>query len=128
MKAKANNAETPDSSSAADIFKWIVTFVLLAAAVVGNYIYGDMSVVIRAAGVIVLIAAALGVAATTIKGKAAISFARDARTEIRKVVWPTRQETMQTTLIVLAVSIVMALALWGIDGIMVRLVALVTGV
>ena len=42
---KANNAETPESSNGADIFKWIVTFVLLAAAVVGNYLYGEMSVV-----------------------------------------------------------------------------------
>ncbi|GAL23546.1 MULTISPECIES: preprotein translocase subunit SecE [Vibrio] len=124
MKA---NAETPDSSNAADVIKWIVAFALLAAAVVGNYLYGELSVVLRAAGVVVLIAAALGVAATTTKGKAAITFAREARVEVRKVVWPTRQETMQTTLIVLAVSIVMALALWGIDGIMVRLVAFITG-
>ena len=125
---KANNAETPDSSNAADTFKWIAAFVFAAAAVVGHYLYGEMSVVVRAAGVVVLIAAALGVAATTTKGKAAISFAKESRMEVRKVVWPTRQETMQTTLIVLAVSIVMALALWGIDGIMVRLVALATGV
>ncbi|GAL12919.1 preprotein translocase subunit SecE [Vibrio astriarenae] len=125
---KANNAETPESSNGADTFKWIVAFALAAAAVVGNYLYGEMSVVIRAAGVVVLIAAALGVAATTMKGKAAISFAKESRMEVRKVVWPTRQETTQTTLIVLAVSIVMALALWGIDGIMVRLVAFVTGV
>ncbi|CAH6783281.1 Sec translocon subunit SecE [Vibrio chagasii] len=125
MKA---NAETPDSSSAADTMKWVVAFVLLAAAVVGNYLYGELSVVIRAAGVVVLIAAALGVAATTTKGKAAIDFAKESRMEIRKVVWPTRQETMQTTLIVLAVCIVMSLVLWGIDGIMVRLVSLATGV
>ncbi|PMJ91154.1 preprotein translocase subunit SecE [Vibrio sp. 10N.261.55.A7] len=124
---KANNAETPDSSNSADIFKWILTFVLLAAAVVGNYLYGEMSVVIRAAGVVVLIAAALGVSATTAKGKAAIVFARESRMEVRKVVWPTRQETMQTSLIVLAVCIVMALVLWGIDGIMVRLVSFFTG-
>ena len=124
MKA---NAETPNSSSAADTFKWIIAFALAAAAVVGNYLYGEMSVVIRAAGVVVLIAAALGVAATTVKGQAAISFARESRMEVRKVVWPTRQETIQTTFIVLAVSIVMALVLWGIDGIMVRLVAFVTG-
>ena len=125
MKA---NAETPDSSSAADTMKWVVAFVLLAAAVVGNYLYGELSVVIRAAGVVVLIAAALGVAATTTKGKAAIDFAKESRMEIRKVVWPTRQETMQTTLIVLAVCIVMSLVLWGIDGIMVRVVSLATGV
>ncbi|WP_439148137.1 preprotein translocase subunit SecE [Vibrio sp.] len=125
MKA---NAETPDSSGTADTMKWVVAFVLLAAAVVGNYLYGELSVVIRAAGVVVLIAAALGVAATTTKGKAAIDFAKESRMEIRKVVWPTRQETMQTTLIVLAVCIVMSLVLWGIDGIMVRLVSLATGV
>ena len=125
---KANNAEAPDSSNAADTLKWVATFVLLVAAVVGNYLYGELSVVARAAGVIVLIVAAFGVAATTTKGKEAIVFARESRMEVRKVVWPTRQETMQTTLIVLAVSIVMALALWGIDGIMVRLVAFVTGV
>ena len=125
MKA---NAETPDISGAADTMKWVVAFVLLAAAVVGNYLYGELSVVIRAAGVVVLIAAALGVAATTVKGKAAIDFAKESRMEIRKVVWPTRQETMQTTLIVLAVCIVMSLVLWGIDGIMVRLVSLATGV
>ncbi|MGF1723018.1 preprotein translocase subunit SecE [Vibrio kyushuensis] len=125
---KANNAETPDSSNGADMMKWILTFVLLAAAVVGNYLYGEMSVVIRAAGVVVLIAAALGVSATTTKGKAAIVFARESRMEVRKVVWPTRQETMQTALIVLAVCIVMALVLWGIDGIMVRLVAFATGI
>lgn len=121
------NAETPNSSSAADTFKWIIAFALLAAAVVGNYLYGEMSVVLRVAGVVVLIAAALGVSATTTKGKTAISFARESRMEVRKVVWPTRQETMQTTLIVLVVCIIMALILWGIDGIMVRLVALVTG-
>ncbi|MFV0575765.1 MAG: preprotein translocase subunit SecE [Vibrio sp.] len=125
MKAKA---ETQESSKAADAFKWFITFALLAAAVVGNYLYGEMSVVIRAAAVVILIAAALGVAALTTKGKATLAFAREAKLEVRKVVWPTRQETMQTTFIVLAVSIVMALLLWGIDGIMVRLIALATGV
>ncbi len=124
MKAKA---ETPNGSGATDMFKWIIAFALLAAAVVGNYLYGELSVVIRAVAVVVLIAAALGVTATTTKGKAAISFAQESRMEIRKVVWPTRQETMQTTLIVLAVCIVMALALWGIDGIMVTLINFVTG-
>ncbi|WP_407331920.1 preprotein translocase subunit SecE [Enterovibrio sp. 27052020O] len=123
MKA---NAEAPTGSM--DALKWVVVFALLAAAVVGNSLYSDMSVVLRAAAVVVLVAAAGGVAALTGKGKAAITFARESRMEVRKVVWPTRQETLQTTLIVLAVTVVMALILWGIDGIMVRLVRLFTGV
>jgi len=124
---KTNNAETSDGSNGVDIFKWVITFALLAAAVVDNYLCDEMSVVIRIAGVVVLIAAALGVAATTVKGKTSIDFAKESRMEVRKVVWPTRQETVQITLIVLAVSVVMALALWGIDGIMVRLINFVTG-
>lgn len=123
MKA---NAEAQTGSM--DALKWVVVFALLAVAVVGNSLYSDMSVVLRAAAVVVLVAAAAGVAALTAKGKAAITFARESRMEVRKVVWPTRQETLQTTLIVLAVTVVMALILWGIDGIMVRLVRLFTGV
>ncbi|MEJ2766684.1 preprotein translocase subunit SecE [Photobacterium sp. MCCC 1A19761] len=125
MKA---NAENQSSSSSMDGLKWVVVFALLAAAVVGNYLYSDVSVVIRAAAVVVLVAAAGGIAALTAKGKTAITFARESRMEVRKVVWPTRQEATQTTFIVLAVTVIMALALWGIDGIMVRLVRLVTGV
>ena len=86
------------------------------------------SVVLRTSAVIALVAVAGITAAFTAKGKAAIRFASESRMEVRKVVWPTRQEATQTTFIVLAVTVVMALALWGIDGIMVRLVRLVTGV
>ncbi len=63
----------------------------------GNYLYGEMSVVVRAAGVVVLIAAALGVAATTTKGKAAISFAKESRMEVRKVVWYTPRNYANNT-------------------------------
>ncbi|WP_413113832.1 preprotein translocase subunit SecE [Thaumasiovibrio sp. DFM-14] len=122
------NAETQNDSGTLDTLKWIGVFALLAAVVVGNYLYSDISVVLRAVAVVVLVAAAAGLAALTTKGKNAIAFARESRMEVRKVVWPTRQEAMQTTLIVLAVTVIMALLLWGIDGIMVRLVRLVTGV
>lgn len=110
-----------------DGLKWVAVFALLATAVVGNSLYGELSVVIRAFAVVGLVITAGVVASMTAKGKAAITFAGESRMEVRKVVWPTRQETLQTTLIVLAVTVVMALALWGIDGIMVRLVRLFTG-
>lgn len=121
MKA---NAEAPTGSM--DGLKWSLVFVLLAAAVVGNSLYSELSVVLRATVVVALVAVSFGVAAMTAKGKAAIAFARESRMEVRKVVWPTRQETLHTTLIVLAVTVVMALILWGIDGVMVRLVRIIT--
>ncbi len=124
MKA---NAEYQESESKMDGLKWVVVFALLAAAVVGNYLYSDVSVVLRSSAVVALVVVAGICAALTAKGKAVVTFARESRMEVRKVVWPTRQEATQTTFIVLAVTVVMALALWGIDGIMVRLVRLVTG-
>ena len=47
--------------------------------------------------------------------------------ELRKVVWPTRQETIQTTLIVVAMVVVAALILWGLDKVFFWLVAWLTG-
>ena len=62
------------------------------------------------------------------KGKEALSFAREAHIEVRKVVWPTRQEALNTTFIVLAATAVVAVILWGFDWVLLRVVNLITGV
>ncbi|QPG07807.1 preprotein translocase subunit SecE [Klebsiella pneumoniae subsp. pneumoniae] len=107
--------------------KWIIVAVLLIVAIVGNFLYRDIMLAVRALAVVILIAAAGGVALLTTKGKATVAFAREARTEVRKVIWPTRRETLHTTLIVAAVTAVMSLILWGLDGILVRPVSFITG-
>ena len=83
------NLEAPSSSM--DALKWVVAIALLAGAVVGNYMFEDQSVLLRAIGVVIAIAAGLGVASQTIKGRTFIAFAKEAKLEVRKVVWPTRQ-------------------------------------
>ncbi|TKB49572.1 preprotein translocase subunit SecE [Ferrimonas aestuarii] len=117
-----------NQGGAMDSLKWGVVVLVLLAAVVGNYYFDTVSVLVRAIGVVVAIAAALGIAATTVKGKNAWEFAQESRLEVRKVVWPTRQETMQTTLIVFVVTAILALFLWGLDAVLVRLVSFITGV
>jgi preprotein translocase subunit SecE len=89
--------------------------------------YADLSVLVRAVGVVVAVAAALGLLATTEKGRTFIAFAKESRIEVRKVVWPTRQETTHTTFIVMLATVVMALILWGLDGILFRIVGFLTG-
>jgi len=122
-----NATNTENSNSSMDGLKWAVTIILLIAIIVGNYMYGEsLHVVARVLVLLVMGAAALFSAALTEKGKAFIEFAKDSRLEVRKVVWPTRQETVQTTLIILAVSTIVGLVLWGLDGIFVRLVAFIT--
>jgi preprotein translocase subunit SecE len=110
-----------------DTVKWLVSIALLLGAVVGNYMYADLSVLVRAVGVVVAVAAALGLLATTEKGRTFIAFAKESRIEVRKVVWPTRQETTHTTFIVMLATVVMALILWGLDGILFRVVGFLTG-
>ena len=76
---------------------------------------------------VVAVAAGLGIAAVTEKGRTFLAFAKEARIEVRKVVWPTRQETTHTTLIVMVATVIMALILWGLDGILFRAVGFLTG-
>ncbi|WP_194756189.1 preprotein translocase subunit SecE [Aliidiomarina indica] len=120
--------KTENQGNSLDIVKWIIVGLLLAGAVVGNNIYGDMSVVLRAAGVVIAVAIAAFVAAQTTKGRTFLGFAKESRTEVRKVVWPSRKEATQTTLIVLVVTVIVALILWGLDGILVRVVGMATGI
>lgn len=122
------SANTETNSNSMDLLKWGLVVILLLGAVVGNSMLAEISTAIRIAGVIVAVAVALLIAAQTTKGQTAVAFAKESRTEVRKVVWPTRQETIQTTLIVFAVTALAALLLWGMDAILVRAVAFITGV
>jgi preprotein translocase subunit SecE len=122
------NASTESQPTGSlDTLKWGVVFLFLIAAVGGNYYYGEASVLLRAVGVVVAILIAGLVAGQTEKGRNAIAFAKESRTEIRKVVWPTRQEAVQTTGIVLFATLIMSLLLWGLDSTLFWLVGLITG-
>lgn len=111
------SAEKPDSVSGKglDIAKWVLVVALLTAAVVGNAHYAEQSLLYRALAGVALVVAAIAIAFTTSKGREFNVFRREAMIELRKVVWPTRQETWQTTLLVFAVVVVVALILWGLD-------------
>lgn len=106
---------------------WLVAVVLLAVAAVGNaYFASHFSLVVRVLLLVVLLVGAVALAAITNQGQSAIHFMKESRLELRKIVWPTRPEATQTTLIVLAMCVVVALVLWGIDSIIVALITFLT--
>ncbi len=109
------STETKASNSTLDVVMWLISAAFLAAAVVGNYLYAEAPLLYRVLGVVVLMLACFGSALVTSQGKAFASLLKEANIERRKVVWPTRQETTQTTLMILAVVVVMAILLWGLD-------------
>lgn len=107
--------------------KWLFVFLILLAAVVANSYYAEIAWPIRLAAGIVLLLVAAALALQTTSGRKSLVFAKGARTELRKVVWPTRQETVQTTLVVVGMVVVAAIILWGVDTVFFRLVAWLTG-
>jgi len=115
------------TASRFDSAKWVVVFILLGAAVVGNSYFADQSLLYRVLGIVALSVVAGLVGLQTAKGASFWALVKGSRTEIRKVVWPTRQETVQTTLIVVAFVVVVALMLWGLDSFLGWLVSLAIG-
>ncbi len=115
-------------SNKLDSFKMILALVVLVLGIVGFYEFETESLLYRVLGMVLATGIALGIAYTTLPGQAVVGFMRDARMEMRKVVWPTRQETVQTTMMVIAAVIVIGIILWMIDMILANAIQLLTGV
>ena len=119
--------KTENPSNPLDMLKWLIVIGLLGGVVAGNYMYEEFSVLYRALAIVATVVVAGFIAASTVKGSTFIAFAKDAKTEVRKVVWPTRQETVQTTGIVLVAVFIVGLILYFLDMIIVEVVSLITG-
>jgi preprotein translocase subunit SecE len=99
-----------------DWLKWLMVTGIIGAGVFGNWYYQDEPLLYRVVGLIALAAVAALLAAQTRKGAAAWELMKDSRSEIRRVVWPKREETVQTTMIVLVLVLIFALILWLLDS------------
>jgi preprotein translocase subunit SecE len=99
-----------------DSLKWLVVLAIVAGGIYANSYYAAIEPLFRALAGVLIVAVAVGIALQTEKGAWAWDLAKEARVEVRKVVWPTTQETTQTTLIVVGVVILVALILWGLDS------------
>jgi len=111
------------SSSRLDVVKWLVVFLLVTVGVVGNQYFAAESLLYRVIALVVLAAIAAFVAVQTSRGGRFAALLKEARVEIRKVVWPTRPELIQTTVIVIVFVLVVALLLWVMDSLISLLVA-----
>ena len=98
-----------------DSLKWLLVVVLVVAGVGGNIYFSAQPLLYRVLGLLVVAAVAAFLALQTAKGMAFWKLAKEAKVEIRKVVWPTRQEATQTTLIVVGFVLLASLILWLLD-------------
>lgn len=129
MSAKTAKAAKSDNQDNYPLnwLRWLVVVALVAGGIFANSFYGDFPLLYRVVGLVVVAAIALFVAVNTRQGSSVWEVLKESRTEIRKVVWPTRQETNQTTLIVVVLVIVMAFILWGLDSFFGWIASLIIG-
>ena len=107
--------KTEQATSGFDTVKLMTALLILIGGVVGFYYFENESQLLRVIGLLGVAVVAFFIITTTDIGRRSIGFAREARVEVRKVVWPTRQETTQTTIAVLIMVFIVAIMLWLID-------------
>ena len=110
-----------------DTIKLLAVVVLLVAGVYGFYAFAEQPLWVRLAGLLTIVGAAVFVALQTAVGRTVWQFAVDSRTEVRKVVWPSRQETLQTLLIITIAVLLTALFMWLVDSVLFGIVRYLTG-
>jgi preprotein translocase subunit SecE len=103
----------------ADKIKMGLAVLLVVAGIAGFYLLKDSAAILRVASVLAGLVAAALVAWTTAPGRVFFVFAQESVVETKKVVWPSRKETVQTTGMVLAFVLVMAIFLWIVDALLV---------
>ena len=110
-----------------DTAKLVLAALVLIGGIFAYYYYEDESLLLRVAGVLVALGIGAVIAFQSAQGQLLWRFIQGSRVEIRKVVWPTRQETAQTTLIVTVVVLLVGLFLWGLDSLLSLVVSGVIG-
>jgi len=116
------NANVETEAPISDIIKKIFSALIVVAAVSAFYYFSvdhdsikEIRLLFRVLGLVSVIVAVLGLMSTTNTGKFVLSFILESKQEVRKVIWPTRDETMRTTLLVFAMVFIVGLILWVLD-------------
>jgi preprotein translocase subunit SecE len=110
-----SNQPVQTVNTSADKLKVVLAICAVIAGVVGFYLLTGKATYIRAGALVAGLLVGIGLAWTSMSGQSFIDFAREAVRETKKVVWPTRKEATQITLIVFGFVLVMAIFLWGTD-------------
>jgi preprotein translocase subunit SecE len=121
------NAKVEAESSRLDSLKLGAAVLMVAGGIYAFYHYEDQHLVLRVLGLLAVAAIAVFIAAQTGLGRNVLGFISGAQSEVRRVVWPTRAETVQTTLAVVLMVFLVGIFLWLLDMVLLWAIQLLTG-
>ncbi len=110
-----------------DKIKLLVAILLIAAGIAGFYMYAEEALLYRVLALLAVFIVAFVILLQTEMGANAWNFGRSAVMEVRKAVWPTRQETIQATLMVMVMVLIVGVILWLFDMLLLSAVQMLTG-
>lgn len=126
-KKKQTQEEIVQKSKGVNATLWSLAIIIIIASAFANVYFADKySMAIRVVGLSLALVIAFALLAITNQGKRALTFLSESRIELRRIVWPTRPEAMQTTFIVIGVTVLSSLILWGFDSIIVAVLNFLT--
>lgn len=109
------SAQAEEVTTVADIVKLVLSPIFVVAGVAAFYYFSDFQLLYRVLALVALIAATVGVCFTTAKGRSVWGFMLESKQEFKRIVWPTRDEAVRTTLLVFVMVIVVGFVLWLLD-------------
>lgn len=121
------NAQVEASASVFDVVKQVFSVVFVVAGVAAFYYFSEVPLLYRVLGLVVVALVVVGMMLTTGVGRNVWGFVLESKQEVRKVVWPTREETFRTTLLVFGMVFIVGLILWLLDMFLFWGVRLLTG-
>ncbi len=110
-----------------DTLKLLLAGAILVGSILGYYYYADFPTPLRALGVLIAFGLSVAVVMQSTQGRTLWRFIQGSRIELQKVVWPTREETLQTTLTVLVFALIMGVFFWLLDLSLLALTRRLTG-
>ena len=110
-----------------DRLRWLAAVTLILAGIGGNWYFQAESLLVRVAALLAIVGLSILTIWNSRKGQEIVSLLKESRSEVRRVVWPTNQETNQTTLIVLVIVLIFSLILWGLDSLLGWIISSIIG-
>jgi len=121
------STQVEPATSVGDVVKQVLSLVFVIAGLAAFYYFSEYPLLYRVLGLVAVVALSLGVMLTTEVGQSVWSFMLESKQEVRKVVWPTRQETLRTTMLVFAMVFTVGVILWFLDMFLFWGIRLLTG-
>ena len=118
MNTETTSTSNEGASKIFDKVKWLCVWGLVAVGILGNWYFEEISVLLRAVAIVGVALVAAFILFQTETGRTIWHQGKGARAEVRRVIWPTRQQTTQTTMIVIALILIVSLILWGLDSLL----------